>query len=384
MLFAWGTGTGKTYGALALAKKSKATTLIVCPKRVLKKWVNQATEWLPQEHLVITKETFRRDYTIIGKYESIIIDEAHLGFGNYKSLLHKALVAYIKAYGVTNIWLLTGTPYTSTPWSVYSLGKILGAPWKWMEFRNKYFRERYLGQRVIWEPREGIESEIAEVVESIGNVVRLDTCVDMPEQTDVFETMKQSREQKKAQKAVLERETNPLVRFGKYHQIAQGIEIGNEFTASAVYEAEKNATILELASANDKLAVFTRYTKHIDLLKELLESKKIPVFIIRGDTKDPEEVMRLAEESKRCVVLINSECAEGYELPSFSVIVFASLSYSFVKYEQARGRFLRINAMKPNLYIHLFTEGGADQAVWESIKKKQNFSEAIYAQENVI
>ena len=383
-LIAWGTGVGKTYGGLALARAKGLSTLIVCPKRVKEKWIKQSNEWLTQHHLVVTKEEFRRDYKKLDRFDCIITDEAHLGFGNHKSLLHKAMAAYIKVHSIKHVYLLTGTPYTSTPWSIFSLAKLLGHNWNWYEFRSQFFKERYLGARIIWEPREGTEDEIADLVRSIGDIVRLDECTDVPVQRDEFEIFSMTKEQRDAMDEMKKREDNPLTRFGKSHQIAQGIQIGDEFRPTEFYKSPKNERILELAQENDKLAVFTRYTYHIDQLNELLTKKGIPVYIIRGDTKEPEAVMEQANASKRCVILINSECAEGYELPTFSIIVFASLSYSFVKYEQARGRFLRINAMKPNLYIHLISDGPTDAAVWESVKRKRNFSEAIYSKENVL
>jgi len=81
------------------------------------------------------------------------------------------------------------------------------------------------------------------------------------------------------------------------------------------------------------------------------------------------------------IVLINASCSEGYELPSIGVILFASLSFSYKDYKQMLGRFLRINALKKNVYIHLISEG-VDTEVYKSIMNKQDFDIAIYSKQN--
>jgi len=63
------------------------------------------------------------------------------------------------------------------------------------------------------------------------------------------------------------------------------------------------------------------------------------------------------------------------------------MSFSFTSYQQACGRFLRINRLKKNVYVHLITEGESlDRAVLDAIKLKKDFDIAIYSrkQENVL
>lgn len=384
LLLAHGLGSGKTITALSLAEKGGIPTLIICPKMLKEKWQREAKIWLSIEHLVLTKEEFRRDYKKIGRYYGVIVDEAHNTFGSLQSQGHKALYAYLKVHKVEYVWLLTGTPYTSTPMSIYALGRLLGAPWKWVDFRNQYFRERYIGRRVIFEPRAGIEAQIAERVKEIGSIVRLDECIDVPPQTFAEETFPYTKEQRDALKDMQETESNPLVRFGKAHQIAQGILIGNEYQADRTFPSLKNKRIIELAKENDKMIVFSRYNKHLDLLSDLLNEEGVLNTIIRGDTKDRDGVIQAAESAKRVVLLIQADCAEGYELPSFSIVVHAAHTYSFVKYSQSLGRVLRINAPKPNYYLSLITEDSADEPVMEAVRRKEDFHDAIFVKNNSI
>lgn len=391
-LLAWKVGTGKSKAALAVAQKHGGSTLVICTKTLkqARKWEVEYSELHGTVYtdigrgnlLVISKEEFRRDVRTLPKFDNIIVDEAHLGFGNMKAQLHKALMAYIKVHSPQCVLLLTGTPYTSSPNSIYSLARILGHNWNYMHFRDQFFMQRYLGSRVIFEPRKGIEEDLANKVREMGSIVRMEDCADVPEQTFIDEKFPMTAAQKKAMKKLETSETNPLTKFGKAHQIAQGILIGNEYAATETFEAAKNARVKELAIENEKLVVFSRFNAHLDLLREMLEAESIPTLMLRGDTKDKGEVIELANRLRRVVLLVQAECAEGYELPTFDTMVFASLSYSYVKYAQAQGRVQRINALKKNVYIHLTTEASADGPVREAMDNKIDFSEAIFTRQH--
>lgn len=381
-LLAHGLGSGKTITSLALAKQNNACSLVICPKPVRKKW-NKAMVDMGVNGEVITREQFRKLAPKLygGKFQALIIDEAHYGFSNQKSQLAKKTMWFIKEWNIKYIWLLTGTPYTSSPFSVYGLALLLGHKWNYFDFRGRFFREQWFGSRSVWVPRtdEGAREELARCVRLIGSVVRLDECVDVPDQIVEVETFDKNKEQEHAESLVLADESNPLVRTTKYHQIASGVQIGTEFTGDLYYDCEKNDRIMEYAEENPKLIVFSRYNIHLNRLFEMLTAKGIPCAIVNGKTDDKEEIFDEAERSERFVLLINASCSVGYELPSFDTVIFASLSYSFVDYTQAMGRVLRINALKKNLYIVMVTEGSVDEAVWLSIQNKQDFNDTIFS-----
>lgn len=227
------------------------------------------------------------------------------------------------------------------------------------------------------------EEELADIVKKIGDVVHLEECADIPDQvfeTKVFQT---NKKQQALMKDISLKETSPIVKFTKFHQIENGSLKGDEYNEDVFIDADKHDHILDLIQENKKVAVFCRYNLQIDSLYSLIQSKlksKL-VYIIRGDVKNRDEIVQTVEKSVECVVLINASCSEGYELPSVGVVVFASLSFSYKDYKQAQGRFLRINALKKNVFIHLINEGSVDEAVFESISNKQDFDLAIYSKQ---
>lgn len=379
-LLASGTGTGKTITALALAAHNNLEVLVVCPKQVRKKW-ERTMEEMFVVGTVIGRDRFRIDHKKIRTYQAIIWDECHIGIGNMKSQMHKAFMWYVTKHDVYFRWLLSGTPYSSGPLNIYSIARALGHNWNYLTFRDRFFVPRYFGNRMIWEPRKGIEEEVALLIRRIGDVTRLEECFDVPDQILDVEYFEQSLEQRKAIKEMQTQESNPAVRFVKLHQIASGTLKGNEFEEGKTYACDKNDRIVTYAEENKKLIVFSRYNAHLILLSQMLHEKKIPHAIINGDVDDKEIIFAHAEASDRFVLLINAQVAEGYELPSFSVMLFASLSFSYVAYTQAMYRILRANALKKNVYKILLTEGTPDERVYASIKNKEDFSLAIYAKE---
>lgn len=381
-LIAWQVGTGKTYAALALAKKAAVFTLIICPKGVKEKWTAQATEWLGAQALVVTKEEFKKRFKTLPKAGAVIVDEAHKEFANINTQSHKALAMYVKVHAPEHVWLLTGTPYTSSPWSVYGLARLVGTKWDYFKFRQQFFDEQYLGKRVVFKPKVGIEDALADKVREIGSVVRLDECIDMPEQTHVEEFFDLTAPQRLAIKTLQVNESNPLTRFGKSHQIAQGILLGDGYSGNQFFESDKIKRFLEICEENEKVVAWSKYNLVLETLGQRLDDLGIPYVIINGNTPDRESLIEKADASSRIVILAQSACAEGWEIPSVPVTVFVTHSYSFVDYTQACGRVLRVDKPKPNLYITLTTRGSADIPVLESLKNKRSFSEAIFAREH--
>jgi superfamily II DNA or RNA helicase len=386
-LLAHGTGTGKTITTIQLALKNCKSVLVVVPKSIEEKWkrdIQQFDSSNKIEWRVITKEYFNKlppNWTSLPPYDGLIVDEAHY-FSGMKSQMHKNLVTYIKRNKIQYIWLATATPYMSTPFNIFALATILGHHWSYIQFKNRFFGEKWVYGRVVPEIKKGIEGDIAKLVNTIGSTVRLDECIDMPPQIFETEYFKMNAGQEKLKEEVRSTETNPVVKFTKFHQIESGTLKGNEFEPGKAVDCDKNDRIHELCLENEKVIIVCRYLVQIDKLSEILADTGRPIFIIRGDVKDRDSVVQEAEKSGSGIVLIQSACAEGYELPSYPLMVFASLDWSYAKYAQMIGRINRINKIKKNVYIHLLTSGGVDEAVWKALKRKESFDIEIYSRDH--
>jgi superfamily II DNA or RNA helicase len=379
-LLCWGTGTGKTRSAVELACKNCENVLVVCPKGLKTNWKREIEKWHSgiSKFLVVSKEEFRRDWDHLPSAKGIVIDEAH-HFAAMTSQMTNSMLKYLKKHGVQCRWLLTATPYMSTPWNIYVLARHLGHEWNYMGFRQKFFYDIRMGNRMVPVVKPNMEKEISALVDKIGSTKTLDECVDVPEQTFVTEWFALNKKQEKMIKDI--QDIAPIVRFTKQHQIENGTLKSDGYSKDEIIENDKFDRIIELCQENPKIAIFCRYNLQIDALyasvRRLLPDRQ--VFTLTGATPDKQVVVDAVEDNKDAIVLINASCSEGYELPSVPTVVYASLSFSFKDYRQSQGRVLRINKLKKNLYIHLIVKGGVDESVWDSIQKKQDFDIEIYA-----
>lgn len=381
----WSCGTGKTRTALEWSKlllqnNIPVTTLVICPKALKANWQREAKKWTLFPVSILTKEEFRSNWQNIPVYHSVIVDEVHNGFltPNFKSQMSKALKGYLKKHNVPRVLLLSATVYTSSPWNIYNLAYYTGHVWNYVTFKHKYFVDIRMGMRMIPVAKKGMEKQLAEDVKKIASVVDISECADIPEQTFEVEEFELTKEQQKAIKNAYD--PLPIVRFTKIHEIENGILIGNEFSEDIIFECDKNERILELVTENPKIIIVCRYNLQIDRLKNLLWQYE--PLVIRGDVKDRDSVVQEAEKREKCVVLIQSACSVGYELPSFPIMVFASMDYSWVNFTQICGRILRLNKLKKNLFIHLLS-GEMDKAIFDAIKNKENFDIELYARQTL-
>ena len=376
-LLAHGTGTGKTVTAIKLADNNPCLTVVVCPKQVREKWGDEIKQWsrYPHHYTVISKEKFRKEHGILKPYGCIILDEAHF-FGGVSSQMTKHMRAYIRKHDPLYVYLLTATPYLSTPWNIYSYAILLGRKWGYVAFKRTFFYDVRMGKRVISMPKPKMQKQVATLVKRLGNAISLQDCIDVPEQTYLTEYFDLTKEQKQAIDAI--EETQHIVRWTKTHQICGGTLKGDEYVASQKFKSEKMKRVIELIKENPKIAVVCRYNHEIEVLKKMV-SKFCPVVVLNGKTKYKEEAVRVVHNANRMCILVNAAVSEGYSLETVPIMVFYSYDFSLKNYIQMQGRLLRINALKKNVYISLVVRGTIDEDVFKNVTiNKKDFQIKIY------
>ena len=102
------------------------------------------------------------------------------------------------------------------------------------------------------------------------------------------------------------------------------------------------------------------------------------ILSITGKVKDKHQTIKFANDLDDCTIVINAACSEGYELPTFDLIIFYSYDFSLKNYIQMKGRVQRINHVKKNVYLSLMNRGTIDEDVKKSLDKKVNFDLEIY------
>lgn len=369
-----GTGTGKTIIGIALADKNCNTCLVVTLKDNVKKWEREIKEFSskPSIYTVMSKENFKKNVHTLPYFDGVIGDECHTLAG-MKSQLSKLFRYYLKKHDTPYRWLMSATPITANWLSVFVLANHLGADLNYYRFMRTFFHEVHMGGRKVWKENKRKEEQLIEYVRRLarGRMIRMHDIEDVPEQKMVTEYFELTPEQEKAIEEL--NNTEHIVRWTKTHTIENGCLVGNEYEPAKIFPSLKIDRIKELASQNNKIAIFARYNYQLVAIKKALLPLDREIFVINGETKDRDDVVQQIEKTEKCIALINTSCSAGYELPSIGVIVYASLSFSYLDYDQSMGRFLRINKLKPNIYYHLVVRGGVDEGVFDCIMNKKDF-----------
>lgn len=368
-------GTGKSLTGIKWAEKRANSCLVITPKSVVDKFKNEIKKWSKNniEWLVISKETFRRDWNKIKKYDAIIYDEFH-NFANFKSKLHKSAFNYQRKYTVKYVLGLTGTPFMSSFFNCYSLAKLLGYNWNWWKFKNYFFYDVRMGTRIVPVPREDKKNEIITLFNKIGNTVKLSEIVDMPEIIYEKEYFNMTAEQKKVIKNL--DDLLPIVRFSKEFQIANGTLKSDGYIKNQYFKCEKLNRLIDIISVNKKMAIICRHTLEIELIKNSIKKRK--VFILQGGTENRQEVVNEINNTNDCIVILQSGICEGFDL-YVPLMIFYSIDWSLKNYIQMKARPVRIDHLKTTIYIHLIVKNSIDEEVYKNVViKKCDFQVKLY------
>ncbi len=393
-----GTGSGKTRIALELAR---GTVLIIAPKTQVEdaNWERELLNLVPNKnihyHFVISKETFRRDHSKLPRYDTVIIDECHTTLGvtpNIRwrkkqpipktSQLFEALETYLERTKPDRLYLCTAT-IIRNPMTVWGAAKLLGHEFDFYKWRSEFYIRLPMPGREVFVSKKDSETKdkLARIVQKIGYTGQLSDYFDVPSQTYRTIYLELTQKQKDRIKALKTEYPDPLVNLTKTHQAEQGVLLGNEFVPDEEFDNAKIDAILDLSLEFPRMVIFAKYTAQIAQIAKSLRKEGKNVVTLEGSTKDRGDVIKYANSTLECIFIAQAQVSSGWELPDYPVMIFASMSYSVVDRIQGEGRILRANALKKNLYIDLIVKGGIDEAVFKSIKDKQDFNERIYVQQ---
>ena len=400
-----GTGGGKTRVALELAESE---TLVIVPKqqKLDEAWQKNAREFgINLKMKVVSKEDFRRDHKKYPRYKTLIVDESHFMCGMLPdtkrvkgvdvpktSQMFDSLLWYINEHKPERFYLASATP-ASKPMNVFAIGILMGKKLQFLLFRDRFYTQRRMGFRIHWVPKTDKASKelLASYLKKMGYTGQLSDWFDVPEQLHKTINVGLTVEQKRAIKELQENEADPMVFKARKRTIENGIYYG--FTTVKIsetedklerettyYDNEKIDQVIQLAQEFPKMLVFCAYTGQIIQMQIALQKKGFKVRTLTGKTKDRATVIQEAESMPQCIVIAQASISAGYELPTFPCVVFASKNYKYLDYEQGKGRVLRANAIKKNIYIHLVVKGGVDEECHKAIMAGQDFHEKIMEQ----
>lgn len=362
-ILCWETGTGKSHGArLWLQKGGRyASAVVICPKQIKKDWEGNSP------YLYSFEEFKKADANglLPSNPTAIIVDEADmmaspLFEAKKRSQRTEALYNYIMSNPKTHVLLLTATPVRSTPANMHTLlvlSRMVPATKEcWLRYRDKYYALTTMPYlpRPAWLPRPGWQRMMPALINKYTYTALMQDIVDLPDETHEVIKLKAPNYEENT-------EWEPAKQFSEDHRLEQ---------------SGKDKEIKRLSRGYRKVVVVCKYTEQIKQLHKSL-SKERETFVLDGRTRDVAATIADAEASSECYIIVQAQVAAGFELPSFAVMIFASMSYGARDYTQMKGRVKRINALKPLKYFYLLA-GRCDKMVYASVKKGETFIPSSY------
>ncbi len=425
-------GTGKTLPAVMTAcrlhEEGKVRRLlVVCPLAVFRAWAEAfeltdtpktVTEYRPGREgqifcphpgldvILINYESAWRRAGQISAWapEMVICDESQ----KIKSP-QSAQSKYLHKLGDRTRYkmILTGTPVGNSPLDFWSQYRFLDPA----VFGGSYyaFRAAYAVVRTETQWSTGRkypvivgyrnEDRLIEKAHRLAVRVRKEDCLDLPEQTDEYRCVTLEPEARKIydglrKDAVAElfeghvTASNILTRLMRLSQVCGGYIGADEEECPARQIRQISRAKLEalcdiaeeVLAQGRKLVVFARFTPEIDGILAMLSERFPASGAVRmtGETPAAErgEIIRRFQTDPDCRVFVgNAQCAgAGITLTAADVMVFYSLSYSYLDYEQARARIHRIGQRNRCTYLHLLVSDSVDALVLEAVQNKHDLA----------
>src|ERR1035437_10565 len=325
-------GSGKTICACLWLKDGRdGDALVICPKKVVRKWQNTLTDWNTKA-TVVSKEQFKKIEP--KEWSAIVLDEADefaspLFVAKQRSQITTHFYELIQKYPNIKTLLCTATPIRSNPWNLHTLLTFVGEYKDWKQWRIAFFdltRMPYL-PRPAYIPKKDWRQKIRIILEKHADIVLLKDIVELPPVT----------------------ENKILVDTPKY---VKQIDDKDFFTEHRHEQQNKAKHIIEIGKEYRKVLVVAYYREQISELEKQL-SKDREVFAIHGGVKDQEAVIKQASESDECFFIVQASIGAGFDANTFSCVVFASMSYAARDYVQMKFRVRRIHDLHAVCYNYL-------------------------------
>lgn len=389
------TGTGKTHATFGLIEKHKPeTSLVVCPKIKVTDWQETAEE-LGIKIDVLSKENFAKKWDDLPYYDFLAIDEIHFFWAmkmktpKGKVTIAGSLKKYLKKHSPSFFYGLSATPYRgSNPWDLYSAWYVFTGSYPAMgfkKFQEDFFVSIKIGARPVWKAvvSKKNKQRLINGFNKLGITLRSDQAFDMPPIIETKEIFQPTVSQHEAYQEMLSENSEAVQIYTYGYQIyGGGCRKGDEYRENEYYTSDKFDALIDIIDTEPRIACVFRHNLEIDRVAE--ESKKRwpkrNIYIVRGGQKpDFKEIN--TNTDKDAIVLIQAQSAVGFDLIDIDIMVFYTLSFSYVDYEQARGRTTRgknVESFDSLRYIHLITMGTIDEHIHKKILAKEDFSIALY------
>lgn len=370
--------TGKTLTALAAAQTFGAANVLFITTKKAQPSITADYEagGFPFSLTVINHDSAHK---ISGTFDLVVIDEAHrLGAYPKPSLRTQKIKAICKGLPVI---FLSGTPTPESYSQIYhQLYVSDSSPFRWCKnfyafakvFVNTRKREingytinDYSAAKIhaIWPLVAPFWFSYSQKEAGFNSFSRdyYRTIAMKPETVRLIEELKRNRIAHLGDTTIVA--DTPAKLLDKIHQIGGGTVIDNEGKAHII-DTTKAEYIKRLFEGR-KIAVYYLYRAEFEMLKTVFENW----------TDDPQEFQTSTDKTFLGQL---ASAREGIRLDTADAIIFYSIAYSYLSYEQTKNRIQSKEREKPSPCFFIFTRGGIDEDIYTAVQDKRDFTTFYY------
>ena len=417
-------GLGKTVQTLAMLqseaeKEDPGTSLLIMPTSLIYNWEQEAAKFTPElKVLNYTGSNRNKSVARFGRYDIvltsygitrldiehlqafrfnyIILDESQV-IKNPTSNIAKAVLQLKSKYKLT----LTGTPLENSTMDL----------WSQMTFINpgllggqSYFKNKFLGpiekkgDEVKAKKLNGIikpfilrrlKSQVAtDLPEKTENIHYTDMTPDQEKRYEEVKNYYRDRVMEKIDKEGLAGSRFVLLEgLTKLRQLSNHPRMVDANYHSDAGKMEDLSHMLENAILEGhKLLVFSQFVKHLDLVKDMIKSKKITYCYLDGSSIDrKEQVERFNKDETVKVFLISIKAGGlGLNLTEADYVFILDPWWNPAVEAQAIDRAHRIGQKKKVFTYKFITRNTVEEKILQLQKRKLKLSESLITTEESI
>lgn len=373
-LYAADTGTGKTIMAIHhyLKHSNGEPILLIAPPQKLKEggWRRdiQAVCDFYKIEIQFSEMSYGKLADLYKMYKGwfVIFDEAHY-IKNPTSQRGKAAAKLAKQS--SHFVLLTATPASNGWEDTYNYFIMFGYFKSKKEMNDRYAKwgPMYLGNRRIPKIEGWInEDQLHDKYHSFTVSISKDEALDLPPL--IFEDvnfMRSSDYDKVAKQRVLGAEE-----FDTPSKLAHGLR----YYANQKDKLDYAEMLCE--GTENNIVIFYYYQKEIDALKKKIKNKQF--FEVSGKNSNLPLKSSWGDLKNTVTFVQYMAGSAGIELQYANTVIFYTPTYSYQDYSQALGRAYRNGQTKKVTVYRFITQRTIEQAVYEALENKQDFSEELY------
>jgi SNF2 family DNA or RNA helicase len=415
-----GCGTGKsqaiinTYDTLHRDGMVKRC-LIVCPKTVMKNWqaeveINSDYSSVlidgtkaQREKLISTNKNFYiinydgllvlKKYEWWDKFDMVALDESSK-IKNLKALRTKFILKNLS--GAVYKYILSGTSITQSPLDAYSQSKFLNpaifSHRSFADFRRYYcILEEHTNHRTgkSYYEVKGYQNleDMKKRLKYHSAQFSIDDCADLPPKIYTKRILDMSKELRDQYNEMLAdfktfstTETlsaNKIItQMLRLHQILSGAYLKDQKNNIKLDALDQ---ILDETLVNgNKVIVWCRYIKSIELIKDLLRKKEIKFSELHGQVSDRQgEIDKFQDGPSQVMVGQVETGGMGINLTAGNVVVYYENTFSLEDRIQSEARSYRIGQGRKVLYFDLIYNKTIDFTILQAIKSKQDIAKYL-------